>query len=52
MEKLATAREIGGFLRERKKYWLAPIVALLVFIGILIVLGQSSALGPFMYPLF
>jgi hypothetical protein len=52
MEKLRTAREVGGFLRKRKKYWLAPIALMLVLLGIVIVLGESSALGPFVYPFF
>ena len=52
MDKLRTAREVGGFLQKRKKYWLAPILLLLVFLGAVIVLGESSALGPFIYPLF
>lgn len=52
MSKLNTVREIGGFLKKRKKFWLAPIVIMLVFLGLLIVLGESSALGPFVYPFF
>lgn len=52
MEKLRTAKEVGGFLRARKKYWLGPIIAMLVFLGLLLVLGESSALGPFVYPFF
>lgn len=52
MDKLRTAREVGGFLRSRKKYWLAPILLMLVFIGLIVVIGESSALGPFVYPFF
>lgn len=52
MEKIRTVREVGGFLRARKKYWLTPVVAMLLFFGFLIVLGESSALGPFIYPFF
>lgn len=52
MEKLRASREVVGFLRKRKKYWLAPLLLLLVFLGIVIVLGESSALGPFVYPFF
>ena len=40
------------FLRVRKKYWLAPIVAVLVLLSLLIVLTQGSALAPFIYSLF
>lgn len=52
MSKVRTVREVGGFLRERKKYWLGPILLLLVLLGMLLVLGESTALGPFIYPFF
>jgi hypothetical protein len=52
MSKLRTIREVGGFLKSRNKYWLAPIVVILLLFGMLIVLGESSALGPFVYPFF
>lgn len=45
-------REIWGFLRVRKKWWLLPIIIMLIIIGILIVLGSSSSLSPFIYALF
>jgi len=41
-----------AFMKERKKWWLLPILIMLVLVGILIVLGQSSALSPFIYALF
>lgn len=50
MGKLATTRELFGFLMARKKYWLIPLVVLLVFFGILIFFGEASGLGPFGYP--
>jgi hypothetical protein len=40
------------FLKERKAWWLAPIVLLLMLVGVLIIAGQSSALSPFIYALF
>jgi hypothetical protein len=52
MHKIHTVRQVAGFLRERKKYWLAPILLSLVAIGLLIAVGESSALGPFIYPFF
>lgn len=52
MDKLQTAAEVGGFLRARKKYWLAPIILVLLLLGILVVVGESTALGPFIYPFF
>ena len=44
--------EFGSFLWERKLWWLAPIVVLLLLVTVLIVFGQSSALSPFIYALF
>jgi len=44
--------ELWGFLRERKAWWLTPIIVMLVIVGVLIVLGQSSAVSPFIYALF
>ena len=40
------------FMRERKKFWLAPIIVVLVLLGGLIVLAQGSAVAPFIYTLF
>ena len=40
------------FMRERKKFWLAPIILVLVLLGGLIVLAQGSAVAPFIYTLF
>jgi hypothetical protein len=39
-------------MRERKKFWLAPIVLVMVLLGALIVLSQGSAVAPFIYTLF
>ena len=44
--------ELWSFLRMRKKYWLTPIVLLLVIFGGLIILAQGSAVAPFIYTLF
>jgi hypothetical protein len=44
--------ELWAFLRIRKKFWLAPIVTMLVVVGGLIVLAQGSAVAPFIYTLF
>ncbi|MBI3034768.1 hypothetical protein HYY71_00450 [Candidatus Woesearchaeota archaeon] len=44
--------DIWSFMSERKKWWLLPIVIMLLLAGILIVLGQSSPLSPFIYALF
>jgi hypothetical protein len=45
-------KEFWGFLKERKKWWLAPILILVVLIGIILLLGAGSALAPFVYSLF
>ena len=52
MGKVYILREFWEFLRIRKKFWLAPIVAILVLLSLLIVLTQGSALAPFIYALF
>jgi len=43
--------ETWDFLKVRKKWWLLPIVIMLVLAGTLIIFGQSSALSPFIYAL-
>lgn len=52
MSKAIILREFWNFLRVRKKFWLAPIVVVLVLLSLLIVLTQGSALAPFVYALF
>jgi hypothetical protein len=44
--------ELWAFMRERKKFWLLPIVLVLALVGTLIVLTQGSAVAPFIYTLF
>jgi len=44
--------ELWAFMRVRKKYWLAPIVLMLLIFGGLIILAQGSAVAPFIYTLF
>ncbi|ADB95558.1 DUF5989 family protein [Candidatus Atelocyanobacterium thalassae] len=45
-------KDIWGFLRERKKFWLAPLIITLVVLGALIVFTQGSVIAPFIYTLF
>ena len=45
-------RDIWGFLDERKKFWLAPLIITLVVLGALIVFTQGSVIAPFIYTLF
>ena len=42
-------KEFSEFLKERKKYWLLPIIIVLVFFGILVILSQGTAITPFIY---
>jgi hypothetical protein len=50
--RVAIIREFFEFLRERKKWWIAPILVFLVLLGVLIIFASSSALAPFIYSLF
>ncbi len=49
---LELLRDLWGFMRERKKFWLAPIIIILLLLGTLIVLTEGSALAPFIYTIF
>ena len=44
--------ELWAFMKERKKFWLLPIILVLMMLGTLIVLTQGSAVAPFIYTLF
>lgn len=50
--KFGIARELLGFLWSIRLWWAIPMVALLLFFGILIVVGTTSGVGPFIYALF
>ena len=50
--KLSIIRELWDFMRVRKKWWLAPIFATLIMLGLLIVMTEGSAVAPFVYALF
>ena len=45
-------KEFYTFLRARKKYWLAPIMVMMLLVGALVVLSQGSAIAPFIYTVF
>ena len=49
---LDLVKDLWGFMKERKKFWLAPIIVLMLLLGSLIVLTQGSAVAPFIYTLF
>ena len=52
MKLLGILKEMWAFLRTRKKWWLTPIVLLLVLVGAALVLSSSSVYAPFIYTLF
>jgi competence protein ComGC len=45
-------KDLWCFLRERKKFWLLPLILVLLLFGVLIVLTSGSAIAPFIYTLF
>jgi hypothetical protein len=45
-------RELWAFMRERKKWWLMPVILVMVVVGALLVFAQGSALAPFIYTIF
>jgi hypothetical protein len=49
---MSFAREFWAFLRVRKKFWLLPIIIVVLVFGALLALAQSSAIAPFIYTLF
>ena len=52
MSKLSIFFEFWDFIKVRKKWWLAPIIFLLVLFGALLLLTEGSAIAPFIYTLF
>ena len=52
MNNFRVLQEFWQFLKQEKKYWLAPIGIVLVLLGLLLVFAQSSAVAPFIYTLF
>jgi hypothetical protein len=45
-------KDLWGFMRARKKFWLGPIIMIMLLLGMLIVLAKGSAIAPFIYTLF
>lgn len=45
-------KDLWGFLKMRKKFWLLPIILVLLFFGALLIFSTGSAVGPFIYTLF
>ena len=52
LKKLSILREIWTYLRSHKKWWLLPIVGVLILMAGLILLTEGSAIAPFIYALF
>ncbi|MBI3808975.1 MAG: hypothetical protein HY284_00745 [Nitrospirae bacterium] len=49
---VALLKELWAFMQERKKFWLLPIILVLLAFGMLLVLTEGSAVAPFIYTLF
>lgn len=45
-------KDLWNYLRERKRYWLLPVIIVLLLFGIIIILSSGSAIAPFIYTLF
>ena len=45
-------QDLWAFMRARKKFWLAPIIVIMLLLGGLLILAQGSAVAPFIYTLF
>jgi uncharacterized protein DUF5989 len=52
MANSGMAREIWSFMRVRKKWWLLPIIVVMVLLGALLIFAQGSVLAPFIYAIF
>lgn len=52
MSKISIFKELWDFLKVRKRFWLAPIIIILVLLSLLIIFAQSSSVAPFIYTMF
>jgi len=52
VSKSRVVSELWQFMRENKKFWLAPIVIMLLLVGVLLVVAKGSAVAPFIYTIF
>jgi uncharacterized protein DUF5989 len=52
MSRTGIVGELWMFMRERKKWWLLPVIAVMLLVGSLMVVAQGSALAPFIYTIF
>lgn len=49
---MSLIKELWAFLKTRKKFWLLPIIIIMLLLGLLLVVAQGSAVAPFIYTLF
>ncbi len=49
---MSLLKELWAFMKVRKKFWLLPVISIMLLFGVLIVLSQGSAVAPFIYTLF
>lgn len=49
---MESLKDIWAFLLERKKFWLFPVILVIILIGVLLIFAESSAIGGFVYTLF
>jgi hypothetical protein len=49
---MSLTSELWAYMRERKKWWLAPVLLVMLLVGALLVFAQGSALAPFIYTIF
>ena len=45
-------KDLWGFMRDRKKFWLAPLIVVLLLVGAMVIVAEFSALAPFIYTMF
>lgn len=49
---MSVVSQLWEYMRERKKWWLLPVIVMMLVVGILLVFAQGSALAPFIYTIF
>jgi competence protein ComGC len=49
---MSLIKELWAFLKTRKKFWLLPIIIIMLLLGLLLVVAQGSAVAPFIYTIF
>lgn len=52
MSKLSILGEMWRFIRQNRKFWLVPVIVVLLVLGLLLILTEGSAIAPFIYTLF